>query len=151
MEDNTATPQQGHDKAPAQQSDARYLLVVCGLLLLIIILLSYLWIKEKRTNGVLVRRVEAMSQLQTMANRGQLERFLAAQNGASATPLDRGELATRVVDFDGESRTVMLVGAAAGRRIGLQPGDVIVVSPPPTTQPTTRAGAAEPPNQPSPQ
>jgi len=144
MEENAATP--AEPGAPKLPADAKYLLIVCGLLLMIVILLAVLWIRERRTTNDLRFRVDGMSALlQRQTLGGQIGQLLGVQAGPPSQPLRRDELATEVVTYDGRPRTVMLVGAAAGRRIGLLPGDVIAVSQPPAKMPTT-----EPETRPAP-
>ena len=136
MEEHAPARQEvGPPKPPA---DAKYLLIVCGMLLLIVVLLSVLWIRERRTSNDLRSQLGAYkTQFQRMAVSGQLAQRFAAQSGGQARPLDRDQLAAETVTYNGQPRTVLLVGAAAGRRMGLLPGDVIEVSMPPATAPTT--------------
>jgi hypothetical protein len=140
---------------PAQSnSDARYLLVVAGLMMTIVILLSVLWIHERRNVAHLqdqlqiARRGAMRGDLQ-----GALANMLAGQTEPRARALQRDDLPAETVTWNGRPRTVLRVSAAAGQRLGLWPGDVIVVTPPPAsgpatqpatpaaTQPTTRPGA----------
>jgi len=79
--------------------------------------------------------------------------MLAGKTEPRARALQRDDLPAEVITWNGQPRTVLSVSAAAGQRLGLWPGDVIVVAPPPAsgpatqpatpaaTQPTTRPGA----------
>jgi hypothetical protein len=111
--------------APSQDasSDARYLLVIGGLMILIIVLLAALWLKERaRAN----RAAESMAAMRNLTSR-ELGRFLGAQ-APGVRPLQRDDLPAETVDWNGRPRKVLLVGPAAGTRLGLQPGDVLVVA-----------------------
>jgi hypothetical protein len=47
----------------------------------------------------------------------------------------RGDLPAETVNLDGREVTALRVGAEAGERMGFEPGDVVIVSPAPPTQP----------------
>lgn len=147
MEDRPTTataPAPATTPAPGG-SDAKYLLVVAGLMMTIVILLSVLWIRERRNGAILrgeletARRGAIRSGLQ-----GELARLMTGQPDPQSRALQRDDLPAQTVTWNGQPRTVLSVSAAAGQRMGLRPGDVIVVAPPPATapatQPTTRPG-----------
>ena len=157
MENTPPTPTPTPTPAPAPTpggSDAKYLLVVAGLMMTIVILLSVLWIRERRNVAHLqgelqiARRGAMRGDLQ-----GALASMLAGKTEPRARALQRDDLPAEVITWNGQPRTVLSVSAAAGQRLGLWPGDVIVVAPPPAsgpatqpatpaaTQPTTRPGA----------
>ena len=157
MENTPPTPTPTPTPAPAPTpggSDAKYLLVVAGLMMTIVILLSVLWIRERRNVAHLqgelqiARRGAMRGDLQ-----GALANMLAGKTEPRARALQRDDLPAEVITWNGQPRTVLSVSAAAGQRLGLWPGDVIVVTPPPAsgpatqpatpaaTQPTTRPGA----------
>lgn len=120
-------------------SDVKYLLVVSGLLMGIVILLSVLWIRERRNavdldNQLRIARQRAM----TGQLSGDLARVLAGQAGAQARSLQREDLPAETVTWNGQPRTVLRVSATAGERLGLRPGDVVLVAPPPANAPVTR-------------
>ena len=129
------------DTAPQQPpaSDTRYLLVVCGLLMGIVILLSVLWIRERRNAAQLgeqlriARRGALSSQF-----KGSLARMLAGQAEPRARAFQREDLPAETVTWNGRPRTVLRVSASAGERFVLRPGDVVVVAPPPATEPKTQ-------------
>jgi hypothetical protein len=145
MEDSPPTPTPAATATPKPtpgNSDAKYLLVVAGLMMTIVILLSVLWIRERRNVAILqgelalARRSSARVDLQ-----GELARMLAARAEPQARALQRDDLPAQTVTWNGQPRTVLSVSAAAGKRLGLEPGDVIVVAPPPATEPATRPAA----------
>ncbi len=133
--------------APAASTDGRYLLIVGGLLLAIIVILAALWLRERQA------AVSARADLARLRARGvgqarlqqALGRMMAASRpagrGAGVRAIPREDLPSETVRWNGRPRTVLRLGAGAGRRIGLEPGDVIVVSPPasgPATAPARR-------------
>ena len=120
-------------------ADTKYLLVVCGLLMCIVILLSVLWIRERRNSSMLAQQLQ-QARKQNIAGslQGQLARLVAGQSAAGARPLQREDLPAETVTWNGQPRTILHISAAAGNRIGLEPGDVVAVSQPPATAPTTQ-------------
>jgi len=76
--------------------------------------------------------------------KGALANMLAGQAEPQSRALQRDDLPAQTVTWNGQPRTVLSVSAAAGQRLGLRPGDVIVVAPPPATGP-----AAQPTTQPA--
>ena len=148
-------PTTTHAPAPAPgSSDAKYLLVVAGLMMTIVILLSVLWIRERRNVAHLQDQLDIARRSSMRGDlQGALARMLAGQTEPQARALHRDDLPAQTVTWNGQPRTVLSVSAAAGQRLGLWPGDVIVVAPPPAsgpatqpatptaTQPSTRPGA----------
>ena len=123
-------------------SDARYLLVVAGLMMTIVILLSVLWIRERRNVAYLQEQLQIARQGSMRGDiQGALQRMLAGQAEPQAQALHRDDLPAQTVTWNGQPRTVLSVSAAAGQRMGLEPGDVIVVAPPPATGPATQPSA----------
>ena len=142
MENTPPTPTPTPTPAPAPTpggSDAKYLLVVAGLMMTIVILLSVLWIRERRNVAHLqgelqiARRGAMRGDLQ-----GALANMLAGKTEPRARALQRDDLPAEVITWNGQPRTVLSVSAAAGQRLGLWPGDVIVVAPPPASEPATQ-------------
>jgi len=135
----------GTQNSPAAGSDAKYLLVVCGLLMAIVILLTVLWLRERRAvNGLQAELLKAQQQRHRIDLNSQLGQMLAAKvENHLGGALNRAELPTQTVTWNGQPRTVMMVAASAGRRIGLEPGDVLAVSAAPATSPA--AGSATSP------
>ncbi len=152
MENTPPTPTPTPTPAPAPTpgcSDAKYLLVVAGLMMTIVILLSVLWIRERRNVASLqgelqiARRGAMRGDLQ-----GALANMLAGQTEPRARALQRDDLPAETIAWNGQPRTVLRISAAAGQRLGLWPGDVIVVAPPPATGPATQP-ATPPATQPT--
>ncbi len=140
MEDTPPTPTPAPTPTPTPgSSDAKYLLVVAGLMMTIVILLSVLWIRERRNVGILqgeleiARRGAMRGKLQ-----GELTRLMTGKAEPQARALQRDDLPPETVTWNGQPRTVLHVSAAAGQRLGLEPGDVIVVAPPTATEPATQ-------------
>lgn len=132
------------DTEPSKQpaSDIKYLLVVSGLLMGIVILLSVLWLRERRNAAALSAELQIARRGAISGQfKGDLARMLAGQAEPQARTLQREDLPAETVTWNGQARNVLRVSATAGERIGLRPGDVIVVAPPPATEPTTQPAA----------
>jgi len=131
-----AAMEESRQSNEAAVAETKYLVVVGGLMVLIIILLGALWLRERRISMTARRELAAVRR--NAGAGGQLQaalgRMLAGTRPA-ARPLDRGELTRETVTWNGRPREVFRVGAAAGERVGLRPGDVVVVSGPATTSP----------------
>jgi len=123
----------------ARGSESKQYAVVGGLLVLIILLLSALWLRERRG------RVRAEGDLaafqRNVAGRLQLQaamgKMLRGPGEVSRRPLAREDLPRETVRWNGQPRDVLRVSAAAGRRIGLRPGDAVIVSAEPASAPAT--------------
>ena len=114
-----------------------YFLVVGLLLVTIIASLAVLWVRERR------RRVVAEAQVARLAGQkrqmqGVLEQIVARQAAQPGPAIRREDVPSRVGVVDGQRRSIFTIGAAAGERVGFQPGDVIVVGEPPATSPASR-------------
>jgi len=118
--------------------DARHYAIVGTLLLLIIVLLGTLWLRERKAVSTLGRELDAARR--NAGAQAQLQALLGrAMTGRATTrPLARDDLPVETVTWNGAPRPVRHISPAAGERLGLKPGDVIVVSPPPATRPTTQ-------------
>jgi len=127
---------------PGQQEATRdtwYLVAVGGLLVIIVASLAALWLLERN------RRVEAERRLVEVRNEQSLGSALAqmgmrsAAGGAEMLPgagISRSDIAdVRVAELDGRPRNLWVISAGAGRRVGLEPGDLVEVAPAPRTQP----------------
>jgi hypothetical protein len=140
MENTHPTPPPPTTPTPAPgNSDAKYLLVVAGLMMTIVILLSVLWIRERRSVAILQGELEIARRGAMRGDlKGALANMLAGQAEPQARALQRDDLPAQTVTWNGQPRTVLSVSPAAGQRMGLRPGDVIVVAPPSATGPATR-------------
>ncbi len=122
------------DKAESRPAgDAKSLLIVGGLLIVIIASLAALWQKERSRRGraeeTLVEMHVQYSRLQTAA----AQMTLSAQAGR---PVRRADLPAEEVTLNGQRRVALHLGADTGERMGFAPGDVILVSTrPAVTQP----------------
>ncbi len=130
------------DRRQQPASDVKYLIVVSGLLMSIVILLSVLWLRERRDVAALGAELRIARQGAMNGQfKGALARMLAGQAEPPALGLQREDLPAETVTWNGQARTVLRVSATAGERLGLIPGDVVLVAPPPASQPTTRPGS----------
>ena len=118
-------------------AETKYFIMVGGLLVLIIVLLAALWLRERRISIAARREVVALRRNAGAGGRLQaaLGRMLAGGRPTSR-PLQRAEMTTETVTWNGRPREVFRMTAAAGKQVGLQPGDVVVVSGGSTTAPT---------------
>jgi hypothetical protein len=104
----------------------------------IVILLSVLWIRERRNVASLQGELRIAHQNSIRSDQqAALASMLAGKIEPRARALQRDDLPAEVITWNGQPRTVLRVSAAAGQRLGLWPGDVIVIAPPPATQPAT--------------
>ena len=143
MPDEPNDTKQPPEAPSGASSDAKYMMAIGGLMILIIGLLAALWLKERARANRAAESVAAMRRLTST----ELGRFLGDQ-GQTVRPLQRDDLPSETVDWNGAPRKVLLVGAAAGVRLGLRPGDVLVVAPAPTSTPAT-APATSPTSAPA--
>jgi hypothetical protein len=141
MEEQRRTPSR-----PINVADGRYLLVVGGLMVLIVLLLAGLWLIERRTTRDLADRLRALRQ--DVGRRGQVEdmlrQMLRGGRPPETRPLERDDLPVETVTWNGRPRAVFRISAADGRRIGLRPGDAVVVATQPATGPASRDAAGAP-------
>jgi len=120
-----------------------YLATVAVLLTTIVVLLAVLAMRER------LRRIDAEIQFQQQARTIEglqtfLSRALSEQAQSVAEPFRREDLPTDEVTLDGQPRTLLRLSAAAGRRFGLQPGDLVQVTEEmPTTAPETPQDAED--------
>ena len=157
-EQQSNTPEAGWDGQPAgmtmnQQptSESRYSLLVTGLLVIIMVALSALWLRERsqrvkfQQQGVQLKKSleeakanlmfaglgggtsvdAAVSKLQLMAENAQDPQF----------EIIREDLATIPMTVNGKSKQVLQLSGTIGRRAGFLPGDMIYITEPPTTKP----------------
>ena len=126
---------------PGVRPDSRFQLLTGGLLVVIVITLAGLWMMERarraRTESTMAgMRGQLAEQQKKMQTIGQM---LVRQMNAPIT--NRSELGTIKVQWNGEKKTVLLLGEGVGKRLGFESGDVILITPgPPAMSPTTRGG-----------
>ena len=119
--------------SPQPEPAAKYFMAVGVLMVIIIMLLAVIWMKE-RTARIQAQR-EALRSYRSME--GDIAEITGRIARASAEPLHRDDLPVRDVMLDGAPRKLLLVGPAAGQRMGLQSGDmVLIVEEDPSTRPS---------------
>ena len=127
---------------PGQQpaSDVKYMLIVSGLLMGIVILLSVLWMRERRNVASLNAQLEVAGRgaITGQLSSNDMARLFAGRQMPQARALQRDDLPAETVTWNGKPRTVLRISASAGERMGLRPGDVVLVSPAPASMPTTQ-------------
>jgi hypothetical protein len=108
------------------------------MLILIIVLLGFLWMRERSA------RVAAQAEINRLRNAspfqalgGKLPGMLLPPQvtGGAGVGVERGDLPQDRGVLDGRQVTVLRLGASGGKRLGFEPGDVIVVSSEPATAP----------------
>lgn len=128
------------DQAPAagesSKQDRAFYVVIMVLVAVIVVTLGALWMVERRG------RMRTMGELHAVETREkQLEgalRQLVLDHMAGT--VDREELATQTVQWDGKPREVRLLSAKKGAALGFKPGDAILVS---QSQPASQATEPE--------
>lgn len=116
--------------------DSKFMLAVGVLMVLLIALLGGLWLRERnaRINDVakIRRAYEAqMPQVTPAISPMALQSMLAAPQRESAKLGVADVVAVEQQELSGEMVRVTRITAQAGARIGLEPGQVLLVSPPP--------------------
>ena len=126
---------------PIPHADLRFHLLAGGLLVVILITLAGLWIMERG------RRVRIESTMATMRQQlaEQQKKVTAVSQmlirEASTPTVNRRELPTTKVQWNGREKTVLLLGVEIGGRLGFESGDVVQITPPVTAkEPTTQPG-----------
>jgi hypothetical protein len=134
MTDNTPTTDE-----TITESDARLNYLALGLLVVIIVALAGLWIIER---GKTRRARKALAEIQERyedQNR-QVRTVLGLEPPKS---IDRQRLPHETVDYQGESRRVLLLDVGTARRLGLDAGDLLYVPP------RSSDGSADAPERPA--
>ena len=126
---------------PGVRPDSRFQLLTGGLLVVIVITLAGLWMMERarrtRTENTTAGMREQLAEQQKKVQ--AIGQMLVRQVNEPIT--NRSELATIEVQWNGEKKTVLLLGKSVGKRLGFESGDVILITPgPPAMSPTTRGG-----------
>lgn len=120
----------------ARVVEGRYFVIVTSLMLMIIILLGWLWMRERRAAASARQELADLRRVagSNMIGAQKLQSLLA---GGLQRPLQRDDLPSETVTWNGRAKQVYRVSAAAGARLGLEPNDVVVVSPAPSGEATT--------------
>lgn len=124
------------------KSDGTYFLLVTVLMLVILASLAFLWMRE-RSNRIAAQADAQQLGIENTNLKEVVNRLLLADAGSSTRPADikpisRQELLPVTMNIGGQPRTVLILGAQTGKRLGLEPGDMIEVAQPPATQPSSR-------------
>jgi hypothetical protein len=121
----------------SSEQDSRFGLIVTGLLVVIIVALAGLWMMERkrRCNAETALDDLQVSSREKMQSMGNM--LVQQMTQASHMAVDRDQLATQRVNWNGRDRSVLLLSASRGEKLGFQPGDVILITPSPATQPAT--------------
>ncbi len=126
---------------PGVRPNSRFQLLAGGLLVVIVISLAGLWMMERarsfRTENTTAEMREQLTEQQKKLQ--TIGQMLIRQVNAPVT--NRSEMGTIKVQWNGEKKTVLLLGEGVGKRLGFESGDVILITPgPPAMSPTTRGG-----------
>ncbi len=119
----------GETSQPALQ-----LALIGGLLVVIIALLSFLWMRERSRRFEAEIRLAELSQKTSQDPVAELLRKMAIRKTlAPDHGIRRDDMPVQRVKLDGRSRRLFRVSAAAGEQMGFLPGDVIEVAGPADT------------------
>jgi len=142
-----AAPQAAREPAPDGRPPAgprdgwwQYIVTVGVLMVLIIALLAALWARE-RAARLSAQRELAKALRQCRGMQSALGQIIAQNTAGRTQPIHRADLPTRTVRLDGVTRPLLLVGSAAGRRMGFAAGDMILIT---GSGPTRPGKAARP-------
>ncbi|MBN1941895.1 MAG: hypothetical protein JW849_01245 [Phycisphaerae bacterium] len=135
MEDN--------NKKASTEPDNRFGLIVTALMIVIIVALAGLWIIERgrRLDAETALRAQESASREKMQSMGEM---LIRQMTQTPISIHRDQLAVQEVNWDGQPREVLLLPASEGETFGLQPGDAILVTPPPARQSATQPAKQKP-------
>ncbi len=125
---------------PGVRPDSRFQLLTGGLLVVIVITLAGLWMMERarrvRTENTTAEMREQLAEQQKKLQ--TIGQMLIRQVNAPIT--NRSELGTVKVQWNGEKKTVLLLGEGIGKRLGFESGDVILITPGPPAFESDDAG-----------
>ncbi|MCE5277063.1 MAG: hypothetical protein ABFD92_08270 [Planctomycetaceae bacterium] len=126
--------------------DSLFTLAAAGLLVLIIVLLSVLWYRERQGRLAAESRVAAMAAMGAGAGvpvNEMLVEMVHKQAGA-VQPFARADLErTQELVVAGQVRQALVISAAAGQRLGFLAGDVVIVDKAPAAVPATAPATRE--------
>jgi len=115
--------------------DVKYLIVTGGLLMLIIICLSVLWLAERNKRIAAEARLNQSLQRQSGLESALGQMMLSPQGALISL---HNVVEKKPVNIDGRTRNALYITPAVGRRLGLEADEVLIVLPP---APTTQKGA----------
>ena len=123
----SAPPRETPDAS--EESDARFLWLVAGLSVMIVLTLAGLWTMEYRQR--IQAQTDIMEMERALGEQKKKMQFLGmALANQEGSRLVRKELPTQTVTLQGQPQTVFLLAAPMAARIGLLPGDLLLVTPP---------------------
>lgn len=106
--------------------DLKYLAIVAVLLAVIIVVLAQLWMIERHRRVAAEDRLTEMYLKEQLRAAGEVE---GSQAGAAPLrPVRREDLPAQAIQWNGQPRVALVLGAATGRAMGFAPGDVILVA-----------------------
>ena len=134
----------------APKADGKYFAAVGALLVMICATLAVLWILERRgrvraESDAARLRQDLEATAGALAQGAMMRQMQRAAGAPGPQPVPREDLAAQFVEHEGARRQVLLLPAAAGRRLGFEVGDLILISPAPTTAPSTAPSSGSPP------
>lgn len=122
-------------------SDSRFSMIVFGLGGIIILLLVGLWIMERGHRNRAEARVRDITKAVTEQQRKMQAFGQLVATQAVGGKIIRSELPTTEIQCNGKKQTALMLSASAGEKIGLLPGDIVLVTPrpkPAETQPAKK-------------
>ena len=132
---NATPPDTGHMQT---SQDSRYLLLVGGMLVLIIVLLGVLWMRERNARIAAEDRLARLRIQQQPGQMGQaLQQMILRRQMEVVGAIRREDLPRERGVLDGRPVTVIHLGASGGRRLGFEPGDVVAISSEPASAPSS--------------
>ena len=126
-------PETPHDNSgETTPQPAMQLALIGGLMLLIIAMLCFLWMRERRRRFDVQSRFVELSQKTSQNPLAEFLQKMPIRNSLSSPQLAvrREDLSARKVQLDGQSRKLFSVSVSAGERMGVLPGDVIEINVP---------------------
>lgn len=118
-------------KASTSAASGNFYNILMGVLLLVIIVsLTMLWMRERSrrrdAEAAIATLEETHSKFKQQAGQLMLQQFGGGPD--SPAGIQRGDFEPQEVTLDGKKALAIKVSAGAGRKVGLLPGDVLVVA-----------------------
>ena len=149
MTDQNSNEQQAG--TPDTPGDSRFTFLVTGLMVIIVVALSALWLTERARRAKYQRQgVQLQKSLEEAQNRAMFAglgggtpvdaafisklEMMAAKSDEPQFEIVRQELATVPMTVNGKSVQVLQLSESVGARAGFHPGDLIYVTEPPAAK-----------------
>jgi hypothetical protein len=116
---------------PAPQ-DKGYLLVVMALLVVIVVTLAALWMLERRGRRSALAQLDTATQ-QISRRENLLKQLVLERVAADAARVNRSQLPRQDIQWNGRAVKAYALTADAGKAMGFEPGDVVLVLPEPAS------------------